>query len=107
MTPMGDETKQEMRAVVREEVEDAAAGAAERIARERHSTQIGWALFALAGFILAANVAADLLERQRPSFSPAVVMLVILLAFGGGALVQGVRLDKILTAWKGGKDDAA
>lgn len=105
MTPTGDETKAEMRAIAREEAEMAKKdedGRAERMERERHSTQIGWALLGLAAFVLVATLAAYLFLPNKPTV-PAVLGLAgfaVLLAFGGGALVQGVRLDKILTAWR-------
>ncbi len=108
MTP-GDETIGMMRSVAREEVDrDAdAAKAQERLERERASTRMGYLMLAVAVLILLANITADLLQRQRPEFSVAVVTMVVLLAFGGGALIQGVRLDKILTAWRRGNGDGA
>lgn len=103
MSP-GDETVKAMRAIAREEATGGveAARIRERIERERASTRIGWALFLLAGFVLVATVLAYLLLPNPPTV-PAVMGIAgfaVLLAFGGGALVQGVRLDKILTAWR-------
>jgi hypothetical protein len=105
MTPTGDETKREMRAIAREEAEKQQAddaARAERITKERHSTQIGWAMLGVAALIVCASIASDLQGRRPITFTIPVVTVAVLLAFGGGALVQGVRLDKILTAWKKG-----
>ena len=106
MTP-SDKPTGEIRAIAREEA-DAAADAArdrlsaeQRVAREKASTRIGWGLFIVAGLIVLGSAAVDIFaHRQRPELSAGVVTVVVLLAFGGGALVQGVRLDRILTAWR-------
>jgi fatty acid desaturase len=105
MTPSGDETKGEMRAIAREEAaknqaDDAAR--AERMVKEKHSTQIGWAIALTGAAVLFLTLVAYLFLPVKPTV-PAVLGLAgfaVLLAFGGGALVQGTRLDRILQSWK-------
>lgn len=92
-----EKSTEQIRAIARDEQ---TVSREERIAKEKRSTHLGWALFGVAGFVVVASVVGDLLAGERPEFSVAVVTVVVLLAFGGGALVQGVRLDKILTAWR-------
>lgn len=115
MTP-GDDTKSMIAseitkglATVRRDVADVEqqARAQERLLKERRSTHLGWGLFIVAAFVVVALTLAHIFAPEPPdtAVTLSIAGLAVLLAFGGGALVQGVRLDKILTAWR--KDNAA
>lgn len=97
MTP--EKGTKEIRAIVREEGE---LTKDERVTKERNSTFAGRVIFCSAIFILVALTLAHIFSPDPPDTGVTLTLasLAVLLAYGGGALVQGVRLDKILTAWR-------
>lgn len=61
----------------------------------RANNRLGWSFFVLAAAVVAWHLVND------RAFTTVVVTLITLLAFGGGALVQGVSLDRIVRAFRG------
>ena len=72
----------------------------ERLLKEARSTRMGWALFGLGVFILVALTMSIVFGDPSSAMVLGMASFAALLCFGGGALIQGVRLDRIITVWK-------
>lgn len=101
---MGEQTKNEMEAIPEGEAREAAKRVLGRRASDKRAAmnnRFGWGMLVVGAVIAVSSIASDLLRGQSVEFPLSVMTPVILLVFGGGALIQGVTLDRILTAYRG------